>query len=221
MIRKPLIYRFIIFFSITLIFFIACEANIVIDVDAKLPVGSDQPSPPTNVINTEVKETGISLSWQVNSESSVTGYEVYKSTTSGTGYIFMGETVNTNYILTGLQTDTTYYFVIKAKDSFGGISTYSSELMVVTLLPAPTGVSATDGVYTDKILISWLAVSGAEQYYVYRSTAATGPYTFIGNTGTTSFTYTAASAMTTYYYTLRSYKALSGHSEYSTSAHNA
>jgi len=40
---------------------------------------------------------------------------------------------------------------------------------------APTNVSATDGTFTDKVQVTWNAVSGADQYQVYRdSTAVSG-----------------------------------------------
>ncbi len=47
-------------------------------------------------------------------------------------------------------------------------------------ITAPAGVTASDGDYPTAILISWNTVSGASQYYIYRSTSATGTYTHIG-----------------------------------------
>ena len=55
-------------------------------------------------------------------------------------------------------------------------------------LPQPTGVSASDGMYCDKVTVSWDAVTGATSYNVYR-TGRDNPleYTLIGATASTSF----------------------------------
>ena len=64
---------------------------------------------------------------------------------------------------------------------------------------APTGLTATQG--TNKIVISWNAVSGATNYNISRATTIGGPYTVIKyNTTATSYTDTSVVAGTTYYY---------------------
>lgn len=78
-------------------------------------------------------------------------------------------------------------------------------------IAAPTGVTASDGTYTDRVVIGWNSVSEASYYYIYRSNSATGTYTAIGyvSSGTTS-TYNSTSSPssypitvgTTYYYAI-------------------
>ena len=74
--------------------------------------------------------------------------------------------------------------------------------VVGTSPPAPpTGVSASDGTYTDKIQASWTTSSGATSYQVYRNTSdSSSGATQIGAPATTSYDDTTATPGTTYYY---------------------
>ncbi|RME58733.1 hypothetical protein D6779_05860 [Candidatus Parcubacteria bacterium] len=46
----------------------------------------------------------------------------------------------------------------------------------------PGGVSASDGAYTNRVKVSWEAVSGAQYYRVYRSESKSGAKTLVGQT---------------------------------------
>jgi len=62
-------------------------------------------------------------------------------------------------------------------DGKGGKDNESKNIVVTdpnTTLPAPTGVDASDGDYTDKVRISWDSVSGATHYHVYRANSYGG-----------------------------------------------
>ena len=65
----------------------------------------------------------------------------------------------------------------------------------------PTGVSASDGNYSDKVQVSWSVSSGATSYQVYRNTSnASSGAAQIGTPSATSFDDTAATPTTIYYY---------------------
>jgi formylglycine-generating enzyme required for sulfatase activity len=69
---------------------------------------------------------------------------------------------------------------------------------------APTGVSATDGVYSDRVKITWNAVTGAAGYRIYRATSATGSYTVLTTVaGTYHYDYVSPGAA--YYYKVAAY----------------
>jgi len=75
----------------------------------------------------------------------------------------------------------------------------------------PTSIVAT-AQSSSSIIISWPMVSGALQYYVYKSEIADGTYTQIGvtvptDTGVCSFTATGLSPGTAYYFRVSSYNA--------------
>ncbi|GAF95069.1 unnamed protein product, partial [marine sediment metagenome] len=66
-----------------------------------------------------------------------------------------------------------YYFNAQAKNSVvEGV--WGNELSFTTKPPAPTNVSATDGDYTDEVVITWIRSSGATQYQVYRDGVGLG-----------------------------------------------
>ena len=55
------------------------------------------------------------------------------------------------------------------------------------VLDAPTGISATDGLYPEKVNITWNAVEGATSYEIYRHSDCCGERTKIGTTSNKSF----------------------------------
>jgi hypothetical protein len=73
---------------------------------------------------------------------------------------------------------------------------------MVNLVPrAPTGVSATDGTFTDKVRVSWTASITADSYSVYRNTSnSSAGATLLGSPGASPYDDTSATAGTTYYY---------------------
>lgn len=73
------------------------------------------------------------------------------------------------------------YFVQAAGDAAGfRPSAFSQADPGWRALAPPTGVSASDGAYADRVSVTWPEVLGATWYRVYRSEAATGPKTAIG-----------------------------------------
>ena len=74
----------------------------------------------------------MALSWTA-STSTVSGYNVYRSTTSGGGYTKLNSSLvaNVNYTDSGVQNATTYYYVTTAVDSSGDESAYSNEASAV------------------------------------------------------------------------------------------
>jgi fibronectin type 3 domain-containing protein len=70
----------------------------------------------------------VSLSWNA-STSTVTGYNVYRSTTSGSGYVKINSTLVSGLTLTdsNVTSGTTYYYVTTAVDSSGNESAFSNQ----------------------------------------------------------------------------------------------
>ena len=71
------------------------------------------------------------------------------------------------YDVSGLATGTTHYYrfyVVNSEGSDWADSTAS----FLTKPAAPTGVSATDGTHTDKVVITWTKSTGATGYKIYR-----------------------------------------------------
>ena len=70
----------------------------------------------------------VALSWNA-STSSVSGYNVYRSTTSGSDYVKINSSLvsGLTYTDANLQSATTYYYVTTAVDSSGNESVYSNQ----------------------------------------------------------------------------------------------
>jgi len=72
---------------------------------------------------------------------------------------------------------------------------------IATPIPIPTNLQASDGVYTDKVQLTWNNSSGATSYKVYRSSSSSGSKTqLIRVTGTTFDDTTATPGVTFYYW---------------------
>ena len=164
------------------------------------------PPAPYNLTVGTVSTSSIPLSWE--SVSNVTGYRVYRSTSSEGTYTLIASTTDyyySSYTDNIGTANTTYYYKVSAYNS-GGEGEKSSSVSATTLLPAPT--SLTFGTVTsNSIAMTWTAVSGATGYYVYRSTSSSGSFPRVGTVTSASYTDTGLTGGTTYYYIVAAYNA--------------
>lgn len=99
-----------------------------------IPVSGDgvNPTPPPST-PTPVQHS-VALSWQP-STSTVTGYRVYRSTVSGSGFSPLTPATNAlSYTDNTVADGTTYYYVVTAVDASGDESPYSNQ--VTAVIPA-------------------------------------------------------------------------------------
>lgn len=70
------------------------------------------------------------LDWNDNNESDLAGYNIYRSTTSGSGYGKLNSSLlnDSNYTDNNTPLDTTYYYVVTAVDVNSNASDYSNEV---------------------------------------------------------------------------------------------
>jgi fibronectin type 3 domain-containing protein len=165
------------------------------------------PDPPTGLTATEGNGQ-VTLSW--NSVDGATSYNIYQSTTSGSGYSEVDPGVaktDPSYTVTGLDNSVQYYFVITVTTA-GGTSAYSNELMAMSSVPLPpSNFRAVAG--DEQVTLSWDSVPGANSYKVYQSTASGGGYTEIdpGILKTdTSYTVTGLTNDTPYYFVVKAHR---------------
>ena len=71
--------------------------------------------------------------------------------------------------------------------------------------PAPTGVSASDGTFTDKVQVSWSASTGATYYQIFRNTSndSSSAISLSSSHSSSPYNDTSAVAGTTYYYWIK------------------
>ena len=145
----------------------------------------------------------VVLDW--NDALNATSYSVYRSATAGGPYgtaIATGLGTST-FTDTTVSTGSTYYYVVTASDASSESAT-SSEKSVAVVIPAPTGLTRTQG--DGVISLDWADSTSPifASYSVYRGTTAGGPYTSIA-TGLTASAHldTTVTNGTKYYYVVR------------------
>jgi hypothetical protein len=75
----------------------------------------------------------VSLSWTASTTSGVVGYNVYRSTTNGTGYTIINSSLvaPVDYTDNTVANGTTYYYVTTAVDGSGNESSFSNQATAV------------------------------------------------------------------------------------------
>ena len=174
-------------------------------------------SPPTGVLASDGDYTSkVEIEW--GSVSGASHYQVWRSTSVvGSKTITSGwQTGRTFNHTTSATPGVRYYYWVKAAINSSGDreSTYSSYNIGWRKLSPPSTVSASDGMFTDKVQITWNTASGASHYRVYRATSAgVTPTAKSGWQSGTSYNDTSATAGVTYYYWVTSATSGSGADE--------
>jgi len=142
--------------------------------------------PPTGVLASDgVYNDKVRLTW--NASSGASGYQSWRNTTDNSlSATQIGNTSQLIYDDTNIVHGVKYYYWVKATNESGrsGFSNSDSGYArVPVILSAPTGVLASDGVYNDKVRLTWNASSGASGYQSWRNTTDNSlSATQIGNT---------------------------------------
>ncbi len=87
------------------------------------------PLPPANFTNLPIP-WGNRLVWRANEELDIAGYNLYRSTTQGSGYQLLNANllIDTVYVDSNLMADTMYYYILTAVDSAGNESNSTPEV---------------------------------------------------------------------------------------------
>jgi hypothetical protein len=165
------------------------------------------PSPPTGVSASDgTYSDKVQIAWTAS--AGATYYQVfrYTSNNSSSATSLTSSHSSSPYDDTSAAVGTTYYYWVKACNS-GGCSGFSASdsgyrASEVTTPSPPTGVSASDGTYTDKVQVSWAASAGATYYQVFRNTtnSSAGATSLTSSHSSSPYNDTSAVAGTTYYY---------------------
>jgi fibronectin type 3 domain-containing protein len=132
---------------------------------------------PVGVTAAVTPSTQVKVTWTASSPVPTGGYDIGRSTTSGSGYTSVGHVGST--ILTFTDTDisllvnTTYYYEVTAIGSCTAISPPAMIALACQTPAAPNaGLTATNS--AGAITVTWTAVTGATAYTVYRSPCTGG-----------------------------------------------
>lgn len=133
---------------------------------------------------------GIQLNWLAT--TNVNHYEVWRANTNTLALATKIADTGTNvtYYDTIVNPGLARWYWVRAINDTGGDGDFSVPDTGWRFLPAPTGLTATSGTYTNRVALSWTGSSGAVTYEVWRSI-----YT---NIGLASLLVTVSAAVTTY-----------------------
>ena len=139
------------------------------------------------------------LSWKA--VSGATKYWIYRST-DGVNFKYWDSTTKLSYTNSGAASGTKYYYRVKAVAVVNGknvVSANSSTKSLLTSLAKPSvSITTSNG----KPKLTWKAVTGADKYYVYRSTDGKN-FSYWDSTTKTSYVNSGAKKNTKYYYKVK------------------
>ncbi len=173
------------------------------------PPDTTPPAAPSGLLAT-AHDGSVDLDWADNSEPDLDGYDVFRSTTSGGPWTQVNPSRLSVSAFTdnGVSNGTTYFYVVRATDTTGNVSSDSGEVSAtpqdMTPPAAPAGVVATAG---DAVVdLDWAdnAESDLAGYNVLRSTTPGGGYVQVNGSllAASLFSDSSVTNGTTYYYVI-------------------
>ena len=139
------------------------------------------------------------LKW--NAVTGAAKYWIYRST-DGVNFKYFDSTTKTSYTNSGAASGTKYYYRVKAVAVVNGnnvVSASSSTKSLMTTLATPSvSITTSNG----KPKLTWKAVTGADKYYVYRSTDGKN-FSYWDSTTKTAYINSGAAKNTKYYYKVK------------------
>ncbi len=158
--------------------------------------------PPKPPILTAVS-TNLQVALQWDNQSSVTGYYLSRSTTSGGGYMTIASNLTvTGYVDANVTPGIPYYYVVSANSAFGGSGNSAEVSALAGAAETPTGLTAAAGPGANEVTLNWSSPSYANTgYNVKRSSTSGSGYVIIAaNVPATTFVDPNVTAGVTYYY---------------------
>lgn len=158
---------------------------------------------------------GVSI-YRVNGKpqlkwSAVTGavkYWIYRST-DGVNFKYYDSTTGTSYTNCIAASGTEYYYKVKAAAVENGKNVASDFSNTKSLFTTPAAPSASITTSKGKPKLTWKAVTGADKYYIYRSTDGKN-FKYYNKTDEAGYTNYSTNIGTTYYYKVRAVKTIDG-----------
>ena len=179
--------------------------------------GGIKPAAPTGVTAAVESSSEIRVTW--NLVVGASSYDVYYTIGSSSATPnFAANVTSPPYTHRGLQTNTTYYYFVKAKNSAGeSPSSSAASARIGNDIPqAPTGVTAST-VSSDSIQVTWNSVPGATGYNVYYEIGSSSTKNLAGSVTGSPYNHNGLQPNTTYNYYVKA-KNSAGESVFSSSA---
>ena len=175
----------------------------------------EKPNKVSGIKATSNSYNSIKLTWN-KTVNGANGYAVYRSTSKDGKYTLRKTITSKNTIEftdTGLDTNTTYYYKVRAYRMIADKKKYGSYSEIVCAKPVLSKTKITVSSKSKKATIKWNKVLGASGYKVYSATSSDGTYSLkktITSINTLSYTNTNLVSGKTYYYKVRAYRNVNG-----------
>lgn len=175
----------------------------------------EKPNKVSGIKATSNSYNSIKLTWN-KAVNGANGYAVYRSTSKDGKYTLRKTITSKNTIEftdTGLDTNTTYYYKVRAYRMIADKKKYGSYSEIVCTKPVLSKTTITVSSTSKKATIKWNKVLGASGYKVYSATSSNGTYSLkktITSINTLSYTNTNLVSGKTYYYKVRAYRNVNG-----------
>lgn len=158
----------------------------------------------------------VALNW--SAVPGATSYDIYRASSEGGEYGYIGSAAGASYVDVGLAYKTAYWYKVHACVSgqpvtFGGDSAPAG---AATAVVAPV-ISASSANYKS-VALTWTPVPGATGYQLYRSAKPNGRFSLLKTFKSGSilaYTNKSLKTNTTYYYKIRSYRKIGRKTDYS------
>lgn len=109
------------------------QENAVMESDEQnntTPLTFGQMPPPMQLfVDPDPEQKVMSLGWSAPETKGIDHYEIFRSTTTGRDYEFVGETTATEFVDNLVRPGVTYYYVVIAVDVYGTRSVFSNEAL--------------------------------------------------------------------------------------------
>ena len=139
------------------------------------------------------------LSWKA--VSGATKYWIYRST-DGKNFKYFDSTTKTSYTNSGAASGTKYYYRVKAVAVVNGKNVTSANSSTKSLFTSLAKPSVSITTSNGKPKLTWKAVTGADKYYIYRSTDGKN-FSYWDSTTKTTYINSGAKKNTKYYYKVK------------------
>ena len=145
----------------------------------------------------------VRVTW--NTAEGATSYELYRAESYVGNKIKLTTTAETRFDDKTVPCGESYYYWVRAGNSYGTSSFFYSDLgyRKCPVPPAPVNLSASDGDYENRVRLRWDGVSEASGYDIYRAVSSGGAKTLIGSVKTTGYDDTSAGCGVSYYYWIK------------------
>lgn len=151
----------------------------------------------------------VAISWSAVAEA--TGYSIYRTAPGGTAELLESNIATPSYLDTTATPLVSYSYSARSEHALG-LSTMGPADTGWRNIAPPTSVSASDGDYTNRVVVLWASVPNATGYTVWRkvatSSAAPTQIANINGIGNTTFGDAGASVGVNYSYSVKAKHAL-------------